>query len=323
MNNKDVISVMVCAYNAEHTIERTILSILQNCDTSDGMFDIQIVIVNDGSSDSTADIINKYASTNQNIISVYQVNKGCASARETALSYMSGQYYAFCDSDDYVESDWLVSMYRYSKRYDADIVRFRALIDNVCCVYDPNDVLVWNSKDAIREFFIHKRINAMLQMELIKSSVFEGVHFDTSLRYWEDQSVALQLLSNAKIIVRVNDAKYHYSVNLTGLSNGSSNAKKIKDSLKVMNSHVAFCTTPRYFEFKHAAEKFRRTWMLSEMKNMYKQGIIEPDLENSIKDLYRHNFLASTSHLKFVDKSFLLLTILFPKLTRLIIKLFF
>lgn len=285
------------------------------------LFDIQLIILNDGSKDGTGEIIERYRKNDSRVFSYTWDNHGLSCSREKSLEFVKGQYIAFCDSDDWVEPDWLISMYSVAKKYDADLVRFRALIDGVACTYNPQEILIWDSKQAIREFFIHKKINAMLQMELIKTSVMEKVHFNTSIRNWEDQSVALFILSNCQKIVRVNDARYHYYVNPNGISNGRTNEGRVKDSLQVMNAHVAFCEQPEWAEFLDAAKSFRRTWMFGELKSMYKSKLHLPDIENDIINLCKSSFLQSLKEVSGKDKLIMAVVLLCPPLARAIINM--
>lgn len=157
----------------------------------------------------------------------------------------------------------------------------------------------------------------MLQMELIDSSLFKDVHFDTSLKNWEDQSVALQLLSKAGVIVRVNDAKYHYCVNPNGISNGHTNAKRIADSLSVMDSHISFCKNNGYERYAGLAEKLRRRWMLAELKAMYRDGLNEP-IEKQVVRLFRQHPLKSLSETSIKDRIFLMMLFISPHLAKIV-----
>jgi len=318
---KDVISVVMCAYNAESTISKAIQSVLSNktlCKDGGDVysFDFHLIIIDDGSSDRTPEIINLFKDKDPRIISFRWENHGLSCSREKALEFIKGDYVAFCDSDDWVEPDWLMSMYKTAINHDADIVRYRGILENVKVQYNPNEVNIWGPREAIYEFFEHKKITAMLQTELIRSILFYDVHFDTSLRNWEDQSVALQLLSKAKKIVRVNDAKYHYFVNNQGISNGKTNIKRIIDSFKVMDAHVRFCEKEPYNIFYEMACKFRRKWMFVELKSMYRWKVYDDSLERRIINLYRNKVITFISELKWKDKLFFLLIMINRRLAK-------
>lgn len=106
---KKNISVIIPLYNGEKYIAHCIESIL----TQDlGEINYEIVIVNDGSIDGSADIVNKYQLEYSSVIRViHQENKGASEARKTGLRYASGDYLVFLDSDDWIEKNALKQMY--------------------------------------------------------------------------------------------------------------------------------------------------------------------------------------------------------------------
>ena len=96
-----MISVIVPAWNAENTLERAVLSILQNRDKDT---EIEVIIVDDGSTDSTP-VICELLSRDENVRVVHTENHGPSAARNTGLQTAEGEYIGFVDSDDWVEPD--------------------------------------------------------------------------------------------------------------------------------------------------------------------------------------------------------------------------
>ena len=144
------ISVIVPAYNAASNIYRCVSSILLNgLSLSTVNIGLQIVVVNDGSTDNTFDILNANFKDDARVLILDQENQGVAVAREHALSHVKGNYVAFCDSDDWVDEDWLISMYRVLKEQNADIVTFKAKINGVSATYNPKETLVLNSNTSL------------------------------------------------------------------------------------------------------------------------------------------------------------------------------
>lgn len=92
------VSVIIPAYNAERSIADALQSVLQQ----DGMFELEIIVIDDGSTDSTSKIVESYISAgNNNIKLIKQKNKGVATARNVGIRNASGEYLAFLDSDDF------------------------------------------------------------------------------------------------------------------------------------------------------------------------------------------------------------------------------
>lgn len=111
------ITVIIPIYNAELYLEQCINSIL-----SQTLKEIEIICVNDGSTDKSADILDKYHERNQNIKILFQKNSGSGIARNNAMKIARGEYVAFCDADDfYASGDVMEKLYCAARYHHADI----------------------------------------------------------------------------------------------------------------------------------------------------------------------------------------------------------
>lgn len=113
-------SVIIPAYNAEETITRCLESLI-----SQKRNDVEIIVVNDGSTDNTLNIIRLLAEQNEAIICIDQINGGVSKARNVGLEYATGEYVTFVDSDDYVTENYFSVL--DSMDYDADICYFQTM----------------------------------------------------------------------------------------------------------------------------------------------------------------------------------------------------
>lgn len=111
-------SVIIPVYNAEKTLARCLESVL-----AQKRNDIEVVIVNDGSSDSSEKIISNFLETNENIVYIYQENAGVSRARNVGLESAKGEYIVFLDSDDYMDRDYFFELDRMDDA-DSDLVVF-------------------------------------------------------------------------------------------------------------------------------------------------------------------------------------------------------
>lgn len=119
------VSVIVPVYNVEAYIRKCLDSIVNQT-----LADIQIILVNDGSKDSSGDICKEYASKYPNVEYYYQENAGSAAARNRGLNYAKGEYIGFVDSDDWIESAMYEKLYSTAKEnQDTDIVMCRVFED--------------------------------------------------------------------------------------------------------------------------------------------------------------------------------------------------
>ncbi len=117
INTIPVISVLMPAYNVEKYIAMAIDSVL-----SQTWSDFELILINDGSTDGTGEIIEKYQTMDSRIRVYHTENRGIASARNLAVSYARGEYITFIDSDDAVKEDYLECLYENAVKFDADVV---------------------------------------------------------------------------------------------------------------------------------------------------------------------------------------------------------
>lgn len=115
------LSIIVPVYNVEMYLRKCINSLLDQ-DISSKTY--EIVLVDDGSTDRSAAIVDEYARTFDNIKAVHQNNRGLSGARNTGISISEGEYVQFVDSDDYLESFVLGGLLALVKHKDLDVLRF-------------------------------------------------------------------------------------------------------------------------------------------------------------------------------------------------------
>ena len=117
------VSVIIPVYNVEQYVEKSIQSVLNQ-----SMKDIEIILVNDGSTDKSGEICDRYGQKEERIIVIHKENGGLSSARNVGVKAASGDYIGFIDSDDYIESVMYETLYQMAERDSADVA--------VCGVYD-------------------------------------------------------------------------------------------------------------------------------------------------------------------------------------------
>ncbi len=110
------LSVIVPVYNVEEYLEQCLNSVCNQTLT-----DIEIICVNDGSTDKSGDILQDFANKDRRIQVISQENAGLSAARNTGLKYATGEYITFLDSDDWVALDFYETLYKSAKENDADM----------------------------------------------------------------------------------------------------------------------------------------------------------------------------------------------------------
>ena len=183
---KDLISVIVPVYNAEKYLARCLDSILANTYKN-----LEIICVNDGSTDHCPDILNNYKAEDPRIIVIDKPNGGVSSARNSGLRISAGEYISFIDSDDWVHPCYFEYLYRAIVEHDADM----SMCDYVRT--DRDDILkdskyksssVTIRQPAIKGF----SIGSFVWRRLFRHSIVEQLLFDDNEKI-EDMDYLLRL----------------------------------------------------------------------------------------------------------------------------------
>ena len=172
-NEKILISFIIPIYNAELYLENCINSIL-----SQDPEEIEIILVNDGSTDKSPTICDKYAKENSNIKTIHQKNQGVAGARNTGIKAGSGEYLFFIDNDDWIKEGAVNILKKSIKKTQADVILHRYSIENKNNIIVKKDI---NSKKIndktqkeILNYLRKKRVSITAPWEyIVKKSLLE------------------------------------------------------------------------------------------------------------------------------------------------------
>ena len=196
------ISIIVPVYNVEKYLDRCIKSILNQT-----YEDLEIILVDDGSTDKSRMICNFYKQKDTRIKVIYQSNKGVSAARNAGIKEATGQYIGFVDSDDYIEPDMFDTLYNLICKFNCDIA-----ICGYSCIYpryvrqsDHLDrILIMNSEKLLEEIFTGT-IKGFLCNKLFKIELFENISIPEDIHFGEDLYTVVNILN------RYNDVKCIYT----------------------------------------------------------------------------------------------------------------
>lgn len=215
--------VVIPAYNCEKTIKKCIDSVL--CQTT--TYTYQIVVVDDGSTDNTADILKNYDG-NEKVKVIFQENQGLSGARNSALKLITGRYIFFLDSDDYLPTkNAIQKILDTGYKNDADIVEGAAY-----SFYYENGSVKKN-RNMLHSYEGNvKSLSDMMGYpwgKIYKSELFRNVKFPNHL-WFEDTIISMILYPKAKKKIITNDLVYAYQVNANGITHSSAGQRKLIDT---------------------------------------------------------------------------------------------
>lgn len=210
-----LISVLIPAYNAEKYIKDTLLSV-----TDQSWRNIEIIVLDDGSTDGTGDIVR--SSGDERIRYIRQDNGGVGKARNRLLSLASGPLVLFVDADDILSPSFIETLYREKERAGASIaasavIPFRGRTSGRKRRKD--DVRIYSGMEYVRLMTKPAGEFCYSHSRLFDRELFEGLSFPED-RIFEDVVLMPQVVLRAQRVVKVNGAVYNYRINRHGLSHG-------------------------------------------------------------------------------------------------------
>lgn len=204
----DLISVIVPIYNVQQYIERCIVSLKHQTYSN-----IEIILVDDGSTDDCPQICDAFAKTDSRIKVIHKVNGGLSDARNTGLLEAKGKMIAFVDSDDWVSPYFIEAMYDIMQCQFADIVECDVIrSDGSPIVSDFSDnleVTGYNTLEALKLLISDTVFHQHVWNKLYKRNVIRDIFFEYG-KCNEDEFWTYQVFGNATRIIKVSAPLYYY-----------------------------------------------------------------------------------------------------------------
>ena len=209
---KDVISVIIPIFNMEKYLSKCLDSILNQTYTN-----LEILLVNDGSTDNSPAICKKYADKDSRIKIINKENGGSSSARNKGLDCSTGAYIMFMDSDDYVHPDFVQKCYTAAIRDDADLV-----VCNYVCVNEKGETTEYshrldNQKEQVigekeywEEYYASNQNGYYIVPwnRLVKKEIYENLRYIGTI--YEDERICHEIIARCKRISCLEDRLYYY-----------------------------------------------------------------------------------------------------------------
>lgn len=219
-NHLPLVSILIPVYNVEEFLPKCLDSVL-----SQTYKNLQIVLVDDGSSDNSWSICERYAASDKRVEIHHQDNRGVAVARNVLLSHIKGQYVLFVDSDDWVEPNMVEFLVNLLQEKDADMSVCGSVI-NDCFVSNIYEERRYLRNEAVERFLIHKEFRGSLWNKLIKVNLLHNLSFTINVNYGEDALFCWDVLQRIDSIAFSDRELYHYRMNEASLSHGTFGPKK-------------------------------------------------------------------------------------------------
>lgn len=215
-----LISVIVPVYNVEKYLRRCIDSLLAQTYPN-----LEILLINDGSSDGSWDICVEYESSYHNVKAFSKINGGLSSARNSGLAHAVGKYVGFIDSDDWIEPDMYEYLFKLITNYNADAaqVKYELAYDSNHKMTGAKELIeVHKGCDNILEFYMEQTTTTgdySVCICLFKTAIANKYKFREG-KTSEDMDYKFNVLADCECFVSSNKPKYHYFQGSNSISSG-------------------------------------------------------------------------------------------------------
>lgn len=205
----DLISVIVPVYNVDIYLEKSLLSLLNQTYKN-----LQIILIDDGSTDDSARICDHYKRIDKRIEVFHLKNQGVSNARNLGLDYAKGKYIYFFDSDDTLEPEALRVLYDELQNNDIDLVEcsyFKVYSNQKKAVIHPEIKI--KSKEAIRDLLLWRGcLTSFCWDKLYIKDKIGTLRFDTSLKIGEDDLFVFEYLLKCDNVIVIERPLYNYLI---------------------------------------------------------------------------------------------------------------
>jgi glycosyltransferase involved in cell wall biosynthesis len=240
---EELISVLIPCYNTEKYLAKCLDSVVNQTYTN-----LEILILNDGSTDNSLNIMNEYAKKDERINIISRENRGVAYSRNELIDRSKGNYIIFVDSDDTISLDAIKNLYEVLKETHCEIA-----MCNVDKVYEGEnvDLLKAGNVSGYKEYSKLETIFNLISVgayydypvaKLYSRSALDNIKFPLN-RIYEDSATVFKIYYNADKTVLLDNVYYHYLVGREdSITNKKYTSKNLNDNYLAINERYSFLT---------------------------------------------------------------------------------
>ena len=237
--NSDLVSIIIPVYNVEKYLKKCLDSVINQTYKN-----IEIIIINDGSTDNSLKICQNYEKKYSNIKVINQNNQGLSAARNKGIDESKGKYITFIDSDDYYDLDAVEKFYILATEKNADLVCCGTYCENENGKYYLKHCLSeekeYDNYEALETMLLSKGIDPSACNKFYKKKLFNKIKFPIG-EYYEDLSIMYKIVFESKKIVHMGMPKYHYIIRSGSITHRKFELKHL-NVLNVWKNICDFCS---------------------------------------------------------------------------------
>lgn len=221
-----VISVIIPVYNVEKYLCQCLDSVIKQTYKN-----LEIILVDDGSTDDSGKICDEYANIDKRIIVIHKNNAGLSAARNAGIDICKGDYISFVDSDDWIDLDMYEIFMSKITEHNADIVSCGYVLEfaNIKINYNLVNIIINGSNKIVQSLFYNKNFPNAVWGKVYSKNIFEKLRFPIG-RIYEDMLIKYDILKNSQKVVILKSTFYHYRQRSNSIMTDI-NIEKIKEKI--------------------------------------------------------------------------------------------
>lgn len=282
--NDTLISIVVPVYNVSQYLERCIQSVIYQTYEN-----LDIILIDDGSTDNSGLICDKYAKIDKRIRVLHQQNSGLSAARNAGIEIAKGKYITFIDSDDYVDSDYVSFLYDLIKRTGCSlaICSHTVFYENGTIIKKADGTFdIFTSEEVLEKILYDKGIDLSAWAKLYDINLFKYTRFPVG-RYYEDAATTYKLVHDAQKIVNGSESKYNYMIRQNSISNNTFTEKKL--DLIISTKEMENFVCENYPNLRKAAKRRTMYAYLSTLSQLANSCNDNKEIERMLIKYIRNN----------------------------------
>ena len=228
METQDLISVIVPVYNVADYLDACITSIQRQT-----YFNLEILLIDDGSTDESGHMCDNYVLDDKRIRVIHQENAGLSAARNKGILECKGEYISFIDSDDFIDKQFIETMYSTMVESGCDLVCMESANfydgdeEKIYSYWDRIDnqkgqYTVYSSEQMVEYAFYQILSVTSAQLKLYKKKLFQNIQFPIG-RYYEDLATTYLFMLSSNRVAVLQHRLYAYRIRMSGIMTGNFN----------------------------------------------------------------------------------------------------
>ena len=205
-----LVSLIIPVFNVEEYLPQCLDSVRAQTHR-----DIEVILIDDGSTDSSGEICNNYKDLDERISVLHQENRGIADTRNAGIEASSGDYIVFVDADDYLDKDHIKQLLTLCTDNDADMACSAWVLDDHgrlsrCSYHKKEPGLYKGNQEAMRALLTTRLLSSSVWGKIYKRKLFDEVRFPEGTNYYEDDATMYRLVSHADSVAIGEGETYYY-----------------------------------------------------------------------------------------------------------------